>query len=272
MNHDIPILVKTPTVMSQTIILKQDSTSINNEAQTTNMVLVNGGSAYVVVRGISYTLNVGDIIIIPRMAYRVTHTAEEEAMLVVLSLSDFQFSGSEKNEWPFLKNETLLSADASTEPIAGVIGQIDSELSGLRFGYEKSSARLAEYLVILLQRYFTADESNEIEPVSLMEKVKDYIDANYEKNLTLNSLSEVFFVSPYHIAHLFKERFDISPIQYLIQTRIRVASDLLAQTSATVFEISNAVGYPNVNYFHILFKRFAGMSPGRYRKLARKRP
>lgn len=115
------------------------------------------------------------------------------------------------------------------------------------------------------------DNDLSAEPASLLSGIKEYIENNYEKNITLSSLSDTFFVSPFHIAHLFKEKFDISPIQYLIKTRIKIASELLIQTGYTVFEISNLVGYPNANYFNIIFKRFTGMSPGKYRKKMQKR-
>ena len=76
---------------------------------------------------------------------------------------------------------------------------------GKRPDYRIAAGKLTEYLLILLQRKLM-DNDVSAEPASLLSGIKEYIENNYEKNITLSSLSDVFFVSPFHIAHLFKEK------------------------------------------------------------------
>ncbi|MDL2237102.1 AraC family transcriptional regulator [Christensenellaceae bacterium OttesenSCG-928-K19] len=265
MNSGQHILVKTPTIASKIVTLREND-YLQKEQSKTSIIMVDSGAAYAVISGISYSLAVGDIIIIPRTEYTLQPANHSNSSAVVLTLGGFQYSGLEENRWPFFENESLILSSVSTEPVMTTIKQIHRELEDKQVGYETSSAKLAEYLFILIQRYCSDPSEEEVESTTLLAGIKDYIEKNYEKNITLNSLSEVFFVSPFHISHLFKEKYNISPIQYLIKTRMRVASTLLAQTKHTIFEVSCMVGYPNANYFHMLFKRFTGMSPGKYRK------
>jgi Response regulator containing CheY-like receiver domain and AraC-type DNA-binding domain len=56
---------------------------------------------------------------------------------------------------------------------------------------------------------------------------------------------------------------------YLQQTRIEYAKELLLNTDQSVSEVANASGYSNLSYFSSIFKKFTGSSPGEYRKLRR---
>jgi AraC-like DNA-binding protein len=102
--------------------------------------------------------------------------------------------------------------------------------------------------------------------ISLAQNVRVYIEQNYQLELSLSDLAQRVYVSPYHLAHLFKEEVGMSPIQYLIKCRIDEAKRLLNETDHSVREIAMRVGYPNANYFNLLFSKIAGISPGKFRK------
>lgn len=101
---------------------------------------------------------------------------------------------------------------------------------------------------------------------TISQNVRDYIKENYAQDLSLNALASFVFVSPYHLAHIFKEEIGMSPIQYMIKCRIDEAKRMLSHTDLSVREIAQLVGYPNANYFNILFKKMTGESPGKFRK------
>lgn len=271
MSFSQPVLIKTPCITVEKLILSMNQEMHRNSA-TTSVIYVDSGRVFIVIRCTTYSLSHGETMIIPQMEYRLISADNERgACLDVLELSDFQYTGMGSDQWPFLENEALVQDSVSIESIGNTIKQITMEYHDKQFGFEQSLVRLTEYLLILLQRFFTRHMEETMDPRPLLTEIKSYIDKNYDKNLTLNGLSEVFYASPFHISHLFKNEYAISPIQYLIHARIKAASELLIHTSLTVSEISNAVGYSNVNYFHILFKRFTGLSPGKFRTTGRKK-
>lgn len=97
-------------------------------------------------------------------------------------------------------------------------------------------------------------------------KAKLHLEENYHKTITLEQLAQLTFLSPYHLGHLFKRDIGISPIQYLINYRMEVAKQLLHSTPYTIKEIAERVGYESETYFHNLFRKVTGQTPGYFRK------
>jgi AraC-like DNA-binding protein len=79
-------------------------------------------------------------------------------------------------------------------------------------------------------------------------------------------LAKLVHINAYHLAHTFKEDTGMAPIQYLVHCRIEESKKLLTYSDLSISEIAMKVGYPNANYFNLLFKKMAGVPPGVYRK------
>lgn len=95
--------------------------------------------------------------------------------------------------------------------------------------------------------------------------VKEYIDNNYYKAISLKELETLFFVNRFRLCKEFSEKYYISPIQYMHTTRINKAKELLRQTSLKVHEISYQVGYESSTQFINHFKKATGRTPQDYR-------
>lgn len=98
-------------------------------------------------------------------------------------------------------------------------------------------------------------------------RIKQYIDQNYHDDLSLESLGKIFYLSPYYLSHIFKEAFEIPPMQYIYRRRIGEAQSLLITTGDPVTKIAGLVGFGDSNYFSAQFKRYVGMTPSAYRKI-----
>lgn len=264
MGSNRPILVKAPELFVEHIGHTNGDLNFN-PCDATDILLVKNSEARVSVGGISYSLSDGELVFLPGKQYGIS-ISDKSAAITRFRLDKFLYSGNHENFWPFADSEAVFSGGVATANIAAVMRHIEYELAEKLFGYDRSVQKLLEYLMILLERSLSLSGNNSHSAQDLPERIKSYIDANYENNITLSTLAESLFVSPFHISHVFKEQFEISPIQYLINVRIKVACELLSQTNHPVSEVSLMVGYPNVNYFHILFKRFTGVSPGGFRR------
>lgn len=269
MNSNRPILIKPPIISSDKINITIHSSIERFLKECFEIVLIESGNATILIEGISYSVSSGDIFI-PKNHYVIKAVSPENCSVIIIKLFDFVYSGLNNNEVTFLPNEIIIPYNNTTIPIIRTINEISLEMQEKKDQYKLASEKLAEYLLILLERKF-GNWENLTSSASIIEGIRDYIEKNYEKALTLSSLSDIFYISPFHIAHMFKDKYDISPIQYLINTRINVSKDLLAKTDYSIVEISNLVGYPNANYYNVIFKRFEGISPGRYRKKYKKK-
>lgn len=97
-------------------------------------------------------------------------------------------------------------------------------------------------------------------------RAKEYIDAHYTEDITLESISEALGCSVPYLSHVFKDVSGYSPIQYVIRRRIGLAQTWLISSDLSATQIAIMVGYDNTNYFNTLFKRTVGVSPIQYRK------
>lgn len=101
----------------------------------------------------------------------------------------------------------------------------------------------------------------------LLEKVKQYIDENYDNiELCAQSIADKFKLSAKYLSYAFKEYTGMSLLVYLQKKRIDTACELLENTAMTVGEITYKIGIENENYFYTLFKKNVGMTPKQYRQ------
>ncbi len=100
---------------------------------------------------------------------------------------------------------------------------------------------------------------------ALLLQAKEYIDSNYQKSISLEEVAEEIGISSYYLSKLFKDRFQVTFMEYLKNTRIQKATELLLDGNKPLKEIAFDVGYKDPNYFSTAFKKEIGMSPREYR-------
>lgn len=92
-----------------------------------------------------------------------------------------------------------------------------------------------------------------------------YIQNNYA-NLQIKNVAEYIGLNRTYFTAIFKEKMYMSPQEYLMQTRMRHACDLLQNTELPVRVIASSVGYENALTFSKIFKQKYGESPVHYRR------
>ncbi len=95
--------------------------------------------------------------------------------------------------------------------------------------------------------------------------MRRYIDENYYKKITLQTLAGRFYVSPSQCSNILKERMKKGLNMYLMELRIEKAKELLDSTAMSAEQISKEVGYPNPKYFFRMFKQVTTFTPIEYR-------
>ncbi|WP_339170408.1 AraC family transcriptional regulator [Paenibacillus sp. FSL R5-0341] len=102
-------------------------------------------------------------------------------------------------------------------------------------------------------------------PDTVMQAI-DYMNAHLHEPIALDVMAEALECSVGHLSRLFKQKLNISPIQYLGQIRMERAAHLLVHTGATLQQIAEQVGYPDAHSLSRSFKKIKGLSPIRYKK------
>ncbi len=90
---------------------------------------------------------------------------------------------------------------------------------------------------------------------------RSYMESQLDQQLGLEQIAAAACLSPFHFLRLFKAVFQLSPMQYLAQTRIKKAKYLLANSNEAVASIAEAVSFTDQGAFARWFKRHTGQTP-----------
>ena len=111
----------------------------------------------------------------------------------------------------------------------------------------------------------TIQERTEKKYSNIVVDMMRYINKNYCREISLESLGEEFQMNGVYLGQIFKETGTTS-LKYLTALRIEEAKRLLAQGDKNVSEVSEIVGYKTSQYFSQIFIKNVGMKPQEYKK------
>ena len=100
---------------------------------------------------------------------------------------------------------------------------------------------------------------------SVYDEIKEYIDKNYDRRITLQLLADDLCLNPSVIRNTMKEK-RMNFHEYLTGTRMMHAKRMLLETNLSIEVISKEIGYINPKYFFKVFKKETGVTPQEYRK------
>lgn len=107
------------------------------------------------------------------------------------------------------------------------------------------------------------EEGNEHEIICGVKKI---VQKDLGQDLTVVNLARRFYVTPNYLSHLFKKYTGEGCYEYIVRKRIEKAKFLLENTSMKMGEIAALVGYQDLNYFSVAFKKHIGQAPTKYRR------
>ena len=101
---------------------------------------------------------------------------------------------------------------------------------------------------------------------SVLDDILHYINHNYASNITLENIAPLFGYNSSYLGKIFRKKMGENFNSYVDHVRIKHSMELLCSSELKVYAIAEKVGYRNVDYFHIKFKKYVGKSPAEYRK------
>lgn len=131
---------------------------------------------------------------------------------------------------------------------------------------DNAEALVLSTLLAIMPLLSTIKQSKTSKKINYAEKVSAYIKSNYMYPLRMSNIAKEIYLSEKYMYRLFLERYNISPKQFLIKTRMEKAHELLQKNNLTVTEVSKAVGYDSISVFSKTFTNYFGVSPSSSRK------
>lgn len=161
--------------------------------------------------------------------------------------------------------------------VLSVYGTIEHEVSGQSLeGHEdikfidlhsitSSEDALSELIVIFDEKINKmASYVNKRSRINL-NKIYDYVSEHYRKDISLEQIASLFYVSKEYLSKAYKEHFDENLTDHIRRLRMEEARNLIENTPYQIRNIASIVGFEDVSYFHRVFKNYYGFTPGSLR-------
>ncbi|MBE7027844.1 MAG: AraC family transcriptional regulator [Ruminococcaceae bacterium] len=224
----------------------------------------------------SYNIEKYDLVFVDKHLYHKTSykNSEKERILIILKDSFFDLFNDKELIYKYLSNIKSIAALSFKDDLKKTIRDKFLRIAKL---YEKNGEkdeRLQIYFAELIATISEMIENNEVSVTKILKnknamvisQITNYINNHYTEKITLDFLSDRFFIDKFHLCHIFRKETGMTIIDFINQKRMVEAGILLKTTNMTIFDISNTVGFQNQNYFGTIFKRQFGVSPREYRQ------
>ncbi|MFF2090477.1 response regulator [Paenibacillus sp. NPDC058174] len=116
-----------------------------------------------------------------------------------------------------------------------------------------------------LSRIYQSGSSRQPD-LNIMKEIAKYMEQNYHLEVTLQDISERFYLSREYISRRFKQEMGENVFDYLARVRVEKARLLLRNPHLKIAQIAEMVGYDDEKYFSKVFKKVMSVSPNQYRK------
>lgn len=132
--------------------------------------------------------------------------------------------------------------------------------------YHIKTAELISSYIKLVSKIIKIQTNNADSNNYIIKSITEYIFFNYDKNLTLKTMSRLYFMNEKYLGRLFAKETGYSFHNYLNNIRLAHAAELLKTTKKTIIDISVDCGFTDVTYFNRVFKKTYALTPTEYRK------
>lgn len=125
---------------------------------------------------------------------------------------------------------------------------------------------VSDYLKWSIDEFYT-DLGKKDSVDTKTDKLEAFIEKYYgDKDLSMKRMSHHVDLSLNYMCGMFKKETGSTINDYLVETRIRKAGEMLKDRDMRIYEIADRTGFKATNYFSRLFKKKTGLTPSEYRE------
>ena len=255
--------------------IQQYSYEYTPDSETIEIIYIKNGTIIAEFEDWECTVPPGSILIIQRNLpfhlYTKNNETNEHSTIQIIADFDIRLTKNLETDYANDKNSLALPVFIApcpeNEKIFKKMNSIISDTGALPESSQMSrSVALVSLLHDICQIFKLQKLTSEKTPSILCYKVKKLIQNNYNKNITLETLSNQIGKTPNYLNHIFKEETGMNIHQFIIKEKIRIISELILSRSLSFKDACFTVGINDVAYGYRLFKKQTGLTPGEFLK------
>jgi AraC-like DNA-binding protein len=148
------------------------------------------------------------------------------------------------------------------QEIVHLLNGIRDEQADILPGYNEAKERIFEFIIIKICRDFSEKQTPKTKSLIRISKAIDFMENNYEQQITINLLARKTSMSESNFSYCFKKVTGLSPRDFLINLRVEKAIDFMTVNSnVNVTETAMKTGFYDSAYFSKKFKKIVGITP-----------
>ena len=234
----------------------------------TELFYVVDGKGEFNIQGQRFPVKPNDFVIInPQVEHTELSSPDEPLEYIVLGINGLSFSNLtpvSEGGHPF----SFFNLRDEQKDILRYLNAMVQEATSQQMSYELVCHNLLEILLIKILRHQHFDlevgkQSNATKDISF---IKHYLETYYHESIQLEDLASMTHLSRFYISHSFKKEIGMSPMEYLIDIRIKESKILLRTTNYSISQVADIVGFTTPTYFSKQFRKSTGISPTDYRE------
>ncbi|MEK3800577.1 AraC family transcriptional regulator [Peribacillus sp. FSL H8-0477] len=241
----------------------KDWYSINHTHHFTELLYITKGKGTFIYSNKEVSIKEYDLIVInPNIEHTEKSSSDYPLEYIVLGIQGLAFSAADDPG-----SQVSFFNYKQEHDITLFLQQLMKEVLNQKEDYELIIENILEIVLLKMMRTknFSLEKTSSEKISKDMAYIKNYIKQHFREEINLDTLAEVGHINKYYLSHSFKKAFGVSPIEYLIQMRIRESKILLETTNYPISNISAITGFSSQSFFAQSFKRVTNMSPSQYR-------
>lgn len=237
----------------------EDTYQLNRENYNSFLLMhVMKGSVKIEYENVSFLARMGETVLID------CHKPHSYSSMGDLDTIWFHFDGANSKalhqELSILYHSIIVTKNSSE-----IVNRIHRIYDIYKSGKKTSEAIQSALIARILGEFFQIPSKEATDKDSLIHRVTNHIEENYEQDLTIQDLSQIAGLSEYYFSRLFKKQTGYTLHEYIIKTRVINAKILLKSTNLSLREIAYQCGFTNESSFSNTFKKNTDMTPAVFR-------